>query len=652
MAKRKKDTPVASPATQKDLIEQKVTDKIYQEYTTGLRNNEMSDTEFEAILDLLECKRNEKDYEWMSDVFVPEYPSIHLTEASQWANQYFQTRDFVEVYLSGLAPEDKMKAAMVKHYINVTLNQKEVYHFIKYMQIRGINSTRGACYALCRWERQEREVPAPMELPPEEPQTMEPGIPEAPMPPPQTQAEIIVDRFNYDPIDPRNVITDNKYTYSLQQKDYVIVRDEVTYEQLRDEAKRKGYFNLDKLKETQAPAQTETAKGTYNKVDSFETPETGISKSYDRLLRFGKMWSMVTKRDPEDYPLASTPGYDAQGNIKDGAELVESIIEEVLCGGKKVLIRFQPTPYRTSKGTPYRPIIRGLCYVHPVKDIGMSSGKYSRELQVALNDTVNMSNDRVKLATLPTFKAQQNAITNNDQIYFEPEHIIPLPNVADLEEIEVKSDIRGAMMQADLFIKKMQQVNSVYPTTMGDLPGTASTTATAVTGAEQRSNLRANYAALTFEFTFFAEFYWMMLQMAYQFMHPETAIRLWGQAARMFDPDADYSYAPVSSNIEQEYNKDRKVTRYDQILGRIAQIPNPAIIPIIAEIIGRQLVLLGAEYQDIQEMIETLKQTPNTPEQGAAPEETPEQAEEMPVSNEEGIPMGIEEQGVREITGG
>jgi hypothetical protein len=469
--------------------------------------------------------------------------------------------------------------------------------------------------------------------------------------PVRMQTQIIVDRFNYDPIDPRNVITDNKYTYSLQQKEYVIIRDEVSYDQLREEAPRKGYFNLDKLREDHS-GPTETSKQTYNKVDTKESPQTGINPMYDRLLRFGKMWMVVTKRGDDGYPISATPGYDDKGEIKDSAELLEAIIEVAVCQGKQILIRFQPTPFRTSKGIPYRPILRGLCYIHPVKDIGMSSGKYSRELQVALNDTINMSNDRVKLATLPTFKGQQNAVTNNDQIYFEPEHIIPLPNVADLEEVIVKDDVRGAMMQADLFIKKMQQVNSIYPTTMGDMPVAASTTATAVAGAESRSNLRANYSALTFEYTFFVEFYWMMLQMAYQFMHPETAIKLWGQFAAMYDPEAEYSYSPVSSNIETEYNKDRKVTRYDQIIGRIASIPNPAIVPIIAEIIGRQMVLLGAEYQDIKQMIDTLKQTPNVPEAGAAPEEVPPEAEGMPVSNEEGVPMSIEEQGMRGITGG
>ena len=55
----------------------------------------------------------------------------------------------------------------------------------------------------------------------------------------------VLDRFNYDVIDSRNVFTDNKYTYSIQEKDWVIIRSEKTEEDLRKDAVDNGYFNLD-----------------------------------------------------------------------------------------------------------------------------------------------------------------------------------------------------------------------------------------------------------------------------------------------------------------------------------------------------------------------------------------------------------------------
>jgi len=626
-------------------IDRVITDQIFDEWRVGKRNNADDDADFESVIDLLECRRNERDYEWMSDVFIPEYPSIHLTEASQWANQYFQTRDFIEVYLSGTDPMDKKKADLAKDYINTTLNLKDVYHYIKYMRLRALNSTRGACYALCRWDREEKQEGYTVQNKSMEPHPETGVMTEMFKPEEKTKTKVIKDHFNYEPIDPRNIVTDRKYVYSLQQKDYIVIRDEASYEQLLTEKVDKGYINLDQVKKIREPHKTETMKDTYDKFEEKEQPQKSQTKDLDRLLRFGKMWSSVTKRDADGYPIASKPGYDDLGSILENAELIESIVEEVYAGDAKVLIRFQPTPYRDSQGHPYRPIARGLCYVSPTRDVGMSDGKYSRELQVGLNDIINMSNDRTKLATLPTFKGQQNAVVGNDQIYFEPEHIIPLPNLADLEEMEIKDNPRGAVEMAGLFINKMQQVNSIYPPQMGKLAEQASHTATEVAGAASQGNARANYKSLTFEYTFFAEFYWMMLQMAYQFMHPKTALMLWGEEAQYFDPDADYTFEPVSSNVEQEYNKDRKVQRYDQILGRIAKIPNPAIVPIIAYIIGQQCTLLGAEYQEVAELIQALSKTPNTPE-GAEPP-TPKDASGMPESNQTGNQMSIAEQSTR-----
>lgn len=635
-----------------DLQEKKVVDQLYDEYSVAQRNNGYDDAEFESIIDLLECKRNEKDYEWMSDICIPEYPSIHQTEASQWAAP-FQSRDQVECYLSGNNPGDSLKAGLVKELINSTLNIKEVYHYQKYMRLRSINSIRGACYALCRWEREEvvdeTQVPVLQQVENPETGTIE-TVQGAEV---RRTPRIMVDRFNYDPIDPRNVFMDNKYVYSLQEKDYIIIRDEVSYEELVQEAPTKGYKNLDKVKKLIAPSKTDTKKRTTEDNESKADPDKPVIKRFDRLLRFGKFWSVITSKEDNGYPLTSEIGLDSNGSPLPEAVLVESIIEEIYSGGEKVLIRYQPNPYRSSSGKPFRPIIRGLCYIHPTKDIGMSDGKYSRELQVALNDIINMSTDRTKLATMPTLKGQENSVLDNDQLYFAPEHIMPLKNVDDLVEFEIKDDVRGAMMQANLFIQKMQQVNAVYPPNMGSVPELSSTTATASSIATNSGNTRANYKSLTFEYTFNAEFYWMMVQMAYWFMHPATAENIWGGEAMYFDPFSDYKWSPVTSSIEMEYSKDRKVTRYDQILGRIAPLAqiNPGVIPIIARIIGRQCVLLGDEYQEIKPLLENLVNTPTQTEQPMSGETSPN-ASQMPTSNQANVPMSIPEQGMREITGG
>jgi hypothetical protein len=134
-------------------IELKIAKQIKSEFENEASNQTQSDADFEAVVDLLECKRTEKNYDWMSDIFYPEYPAVLLTESSQWASQYFSNRDYVDVYLEGDGPDDKDKCVSVKKLINKTLNRKALYHYHKYMRGRTINSTAGVVYAVCGWNQ-------------------------------------------------------------------------------------------------------------------------------------------------------------------------------------------------------------------------------------------------------------------------------------------------------------------------------------------------------------------------------------------------------------------------------------------------------------------------------------------------------------------
>ena len=137
----------------------------------------------------------------------------------------------------------------------------------------------------------------------------------------------------------------------------------------------------------------------------------------------------------------------------------------------------------------------------------------------------------------------------------------------------------------------------------------------------------------------------MMMQMAVRFMHEKTARAILGNLIQAFDPDGDFTYKPVSSNIESEYNKDKKLQRYDQMIGRISGIPNPAIVPIVALIVARQLELLGDEYQTLAPYVKKLMNTPNEKEGGG---DQPKDAKDMPTSNQNGQPQSLQEQSARE----
>ena len=127
------------------------------------------------------------------------------------------------------------------------------------------------------------------------------------------------------------------------------------------------------------------------------------------------------------------PGISNDGEIRENAEFKELIISWISDNGKNILIGFHETPYFDATGNPYRPIIRGLCYIHPTRDRGIGDGHFARPLQTAINDTFNISNDRVMLATLPVLKGKEYLADESDTTYFEPGHFIKTNEPDDLQ---------------------------------------------------------------------------------------------------------------------------------------------------------------------------------------------------------------------------
>jgi hypothetical protein len=642
---------------------------IDQEYAIakGSRSAEMSD--LESLVDMLECKRTEKNYDWMSDIFLPEFPAAMLTDASNWASQYFQTREFIEVKLDGEGPDDDKKCKAAKLCINQTLSRRDLYHYHKYIRGRTINSMSGMVYGICWWEQEIRpkqigveeqvenldvdvygnEITSPEQVPATR-------INEIPVYAP----DIIKDHFQYDIIDPRNVFTNKKYCYSIQEKDWVTVRSETSYEELRANEKKVGYFNLDLVKELAAPSQTDTAKETFEKNEDPGEGDKPVSSKLDKLIRFGKMWVKVKERSEDGYPKVVMPAWDNTGELPEDAELIDTLIEYVLCGNSRVLVRFQPNPFRDTHGNSYYPMVRGWCYIHPTKDSGLSDGNMLREIQIGINDMFNMGMDRSKLATMPTLKGKKHSLEDNTTIYFKPEHVMELENPDDLQEFKISDDITGATNVIAMLQGEGQKAVAIFPTTMGSLPDQASQTATAVAGAESRGNIRGNYKSLTFEYTFLLEFYWIILQMTHMFMRPETAQKMMGKYAEFFDPDSDYTYSPVSANIETEYNKNMKLKIIDQFIGRLAQVPNPNTPKVINYLLGMAFEAFGKEFPDYKKYMMDESVPPpmpagaggaGVPGMGAAP---PTQMPTQPMgapSNQAGMPMSPQEENTRMMMG-
>lgn len=660
------------PDIKKHKFDEEIENKIAsivvdQEYAVakGSRTGEVAD--LESLVDMLECKRTEKNYDWMSDIFLPELPSAMLTDASNWASQYFQTREFVEVKLDGESADDDKKCKAAKRCINQTLSRRDLYHYHKYIRGRTINSLAGMVYAVCWWEQEVRqkqvgfrdqeeklnvdvygnEITNPEQVPATR-------INQVPMYAP----DIIKDNFQYDIVDPRNVFTNKKYCYSIQDKDWVTIRSETSYEELRANEKKVGYFNLDLVKELVSPSQTDTAKESFEKGEQQGEGGKPVVPKLDKLLRFGKMWVKVKERLEDGYPSKVEPGYDQKGELSDDVELIDTLIEYVTSGNSRVLVRFQPSPFRDTHGNSYYPVVRGWCYIHPTKDSGLSDGKMLKETQVGINDMFNMGMDRAKLATLPTLKGKKYSLEDNTTIFFKPEHVMEVENPDDIQEFKISDDITGALNVIAMLQGSGQKAVAIFPTTMGALPDQSSQTATAVAGAESRGNIRGNYKSLTFEYTFLLEFYWIIIQMTHMFMRPETAQKMMGEYAEFFDPDSDYTYSPVSANIETEYSKNMKLKIIDQFIGRIVQFPNPNTPRVLNYLLGIAFECFGKEFPEYKKYLMNESTPPpeagGTPTQGAgvltagaAPPMTMPTQTMGALSNQAGMPMSGQEEMTR-----
>ncbi len=638
---------------------------VDSEYETAKSSQQADNADFERIIDMLEAKRSEKDYEWMSDFFFPEMTSIILAEGSDWSGQYFQTRDFVTVKLEGDVPENKGKCTAAQKCINKTLNRRGLNHYAKYIRGRTINALASHVYAICWWDQEiVTETKYREEL--QETDTDIYGNPmtnlefqtpyKKQVSIPYSVEHLKADNFNYDIIDPRNVFTDNKYCYSPQERNYIIIRSEKTYEELKANEVTNGYFNLDLVKELSSKqaygkGETDTAKETYNRPEAKDQPIKTPIKPFDVLERYGWFYCKVNERTLDGYPSKIEPGYNWDGIVIDDAELILTRLAYLVYGSTKILIRFQPEPCRDSRGKPYMPILRGLCYIHPTKDTGLGDGKYCRELQIGINDTLNLSMDRTKLSTLPTLQGAKYALQDNTTIYFAPQHVMEVENPGkDLVEFRLDPNTQDALGQIALLRGAMNQVTARYPTTMGDLPRQASTTATASAGAEMRTSARTNYKSLTYEFTLLLDEYWMILQMTNQFAKPETMIKLMGSDVYSFDPDADYTYTPVTGAIEQEYSKFRKLQVIDQMLGRVVNIPNPNTPKLLNYLLKKAFELFGDEFPDYKDfLLDDSKQASDAMMQQNQPANAQmSNLGGVPTSNQAGIPQSPAEQTVRE----
>jgi hypothetical protein len=589
----------------------------------------------------------------MSDIYMPEFLAQMLTQSAIEAGLYFKTHDFVEVYV-GNDDEMSIRSAKVnKDLINNTLNRRDLWFYQKYMRAVNMKNICGVTYFRCWWEQETTEEKAGTEQVPERVGSDPEGNSVERMVEQDVMQEVVLkDHFNFDVIDPRDVFTDPSYTYSLQEKKWIILRFNATIDELETNADTMEYFNLDKLKEVRTPPKAgakgdkTTHHGLDNKIDAPTTP----LKNWTILQRLGKHWVIVKERDEAGNVIDAKCGVDTNGKKKKGAELHEMVITFAVNDYNRVLIGYNPSRCIDARGNPYRPITRALCYIHPAKDDGMGDGKCLKELQVGINDTLNMENDRTKLHTIPIMQGNQHDITDNESLEWKPGAFWQTESGNVLTEVQVGGDVNGALNQILMYKNAMQQASGISAETQSKLAA-PTTTATATANQAQRSDTRSNYRTLTMENTGLSDLYWFITQMAAQYMKEQTAYEVLGEDIQFFNPYIDFTYKPLSASLNDDASRQAKVQNWISILGYIANDPERRAA--VDYILGEVASLMGKEYEGFHNKFFADTQAPPPMESmgGGEQGQQPQGGGGMPPTNQSGVEQTMQEAQLTEGSG-
>ena len=674
-------------ATDSDIpmdIQKQMLGKLTDEFTVASSNMKSYEEDFKTFYNMLRSIRDEKQNDWESDIALPEFISRIMTQVGLFVGRYFSSRDFVESDLDSDDPVDVAEAKSAKRLLNTLLNDKDTHYYQKVVRLLMFTFPFGYGIIKGGYSQKTEQRISGYETESEYVQdefgnyladdgfeytdstTQKPMMDNQQVP--VYEQHIVEDHPVFDVYPIQNTYMSPEYTYTLQDKDWIIFEKETTLDSLKESQETTGYFNLHLVEDIDSDTKAH-GKKTYNYDDDTEEVEEPILKRLVELERQGKWPLVVKERNEKGIPIDWEPGFDKDGKIKDKAEYVECIIttvKSVRSTSLELMIRFQPSPFTR------RPAVRFLCYVDPIKDSGFGDGEMNRELAKAVNDNYNLMNYRTKLAITPAFKYKRFSGIE-EKVKFGPEKGIAVENMDDFQEFIISDNIAGGIHHHQLLTSRMDYSMATSPQTMGQ-SGDRKETATQASIVGERANIRIGMKSMNLEFIGFTELYDMLLNLCNDFMLPETLEKLIGKDAFAYNPQRKDKFKPVSQALETEESKQFKIKMCDQLAGRIVAIPNPKTPMVINYILGQVLELMGGSFKHFKKFMfeedaqanmlyqiatggqmQTMGmpgQQPGQPGQGGRPQPSRKSSPGGGPQNQTGLPQSPQEQKVRAIAGG
>ena len=666
MAKRyNKNKKKGRPKTKTDsTISQDIQDAMVKglddDFFIADQNMEVVNDGFDDYYDMVHCKRANTDNEWESDIALPEFPSRLLTQIGNFVAKYFASRDYVETDEDNGTLQVQKNAKASKDLLNSLLNENDAHYFQKIVRMLMFCWPTGWSVIKGDYEQEVEEIVSGhntrMEAETddignfmaedggiyEDSYTQKPAYNE--IQEPIMDIKVIKDRPKFDVYPNQNVYFSPEYAYSLNEKEYVTFEnDSMTI----DDLEGGDYFNLHLLPKKTNDESSKAGEKTYNKDGKLkDAPNT---RQKYRILEWWRKYPVVVKeRDPDTDKITDyDPGYGKDGEMKEDAEMVECKITTAAANSttdtNTTLIGFEVSKH--SK----RPMVRFLCYIDSLKDTGFGDGELTQQISTAIDDNFNLGNFRTKLATTPAFKAKRFSGVP-DKIRVSPEEAILVENMDDLEELNIKDNIQGTMVQNSMLASRMDASMATSAQTMGQSPDRAET-ATQAGIISQRAEVRIGMKTTMLEFVGFTEFYDMLLTLCNDFMLPKTLEGLIGESAYDYNPQNNPRFRPVSQALESEESKNYKMKMIPQLMGMVAQVPNPKTPMVLNYLIGMFLEALGKNWKHFKKFSFSEDPEINLMYQlvtgGGMPQQQPQDMGGGGPSNQNGIQQGVPEQQAR-----
>ena len=340
--KKKRGRPLKkSDSKIPEKIQDVMVSDLKDDFFVAEQNMDEVNKDFDEYYDMIHCIRKNNDNEWESSVALPEFVSRLLTQVGNFVAKYFASRDYVETDEDEGGPKTVAQAKVAKDLLNAILNDSEAYYFQKIVRmlmfcwpsgwaiIKGGYEQRIEKYISGYKSRMESGVDAEGNFLAEDGSIYEDSYLQKPqfnkIEEPIYDIRVVKDRPVFDVYPNQNVYFSPEYTYSLNDKQYVVFEnDSMTLDDL-EISETDDYFNLHLLKEEDksVPVSGE-GDDTWNKNGKFKPIPNPPSPKF-RVLEWWRKYPVIVKERNEDTGevLEFEPGIDADGEMKDNAELLE-----------------------------------------------------------------------------------------------------------------------------------------------------------------------------------------------------------------------------------------------------------------------------------------------------------------------------------------